>query len=738
MSGKEKGALRKGLDLIRPYTGVGVGVLVLAGVYGVGDALNVWIALLVLVIAAGLLALRQANWDNPVVDIARIPAAVVIAFLALAGFDVFINLLLGAVHLIPGADGARVPIEVGLVLAFVLFCLVTYWYLRKFSWKGWPKRLAPFGWEIPVRFSGAVTLSFLVVLAAPYAYGRLSADTDPVPESKAVASALDVRIVSDGRAHATPPELPPTPVLGEFDVHYSVGFAAGDAVRWTLVDGGSQSEALRAIAEGRRRPTAATAPAARAEADQLLLLLVDGTAPVVENPTALPDVPGRPGEIRRWRSLALGAAPPDTPSFALMQTSNPKRIAAWKEFIPFGEAVSAQVLGSQTSTDAAVRLEIGAPTSQADFALAMAFRPVLLFDREEPVPWPLSVSALFNAGAVKLCHDNGLLKSHCDVMQRPSELKSGGTHLQLTLPHSAELMMLARTELAKQEGQPTGGVTASPGEVPTERPPAPGAPPPTTPPPGTVEAPAEGEAPPGAGTTIYVHPVSVRRDGRDLLYLDYWWYLPDNPVALGGGALCGAGLVIAGITCQSHESDWEGITVVVDRTESVPEIASVQYAQHNKVISYDWGLLRKRWESEPKVAKLVAGVSDASTRPLAFVARGTHATYPTPCGNCYQVASTEVGEEPHRGNLAWVGDNTSACGRSSCLQMLPTHRRGTEPALWSAYDGTWGQHHCFLTYYCDSGTPPTAPGQQKRYLNPVHYSGVVGPGWNYREVETKG
>jgi hypothetical protein len=246
-----------------------------------------------------------------------------------------------------------------------------------------------------------------------------------------------------------------------------------------------------------------------------------------------------------------------------------------------------------------------------------------------------------------------------------------------------------------------------------------------------VEAPSGAGAPPGAGSTIYVHPVSVRHNHRELLYLDYWWYLPDNPVALGGGALCGAGLVIAGVTCQNHESDWEGMTVVVDRTETEPRMTAVQYAQHDKVISYGWGLLRKRWESEPKVAELVAKIGDASTRPLAFVAKGTHATYPTPCGNCFQVANTDVGEEPHHGNLAWVGDNTGACGKSSCLQMLPTHHGGRKPALWNAYDGTWGEHDCLLTYYCDSGTPPTAPGHQKRYLSPTHYNGFVGADWRF-------
>jgi hypothetical protein len=36
-------------------------------------------------------------------------------------------------------------------------------------------------------------------------------------------------------------------------------------------------------------------------------------------------------------------------------------------------------------------------------------------------------------------------------------------------------------------------------------------------------------------------------------------------VTVGLKAFCGAGLVIPGITCHDHQSDWEGLTVVVDR-----------------------------------------------------------------------------------------------------------------------------------------------------------------------------
>ena len=41
---------------------------------------------------------------------------------------------------------------------------------------------------------------------------------------------------------------------------------------------------------------------------------------------------------------------------------------------------------------------------------------------------------------------------------------------------------------------------------------------------GTV-APAADERV-GSKSAIYVHPSSVSREGKELLYLDYWWYSP--------------------------------------------------------------------------------------------------------------------------------------------------------------------------------------------------------------------
>jgi hypothetical protein len=698
---------------------------VLLGLLGVASALNVGIA-----VATGLIALLfvwPRSWPTVAIPL-RLLGMILIAFLALVGFDVLLNFLLKLLHHIHRIHELRVPIPFGLFLAVAVFAAAAYWYLlhsgcRKHGAAG----------------ATALVLALLVIIVTPYVIGKVNADTTPVPPSKSVPSKLDMLIVTDGRHHRTPEELPPTPALGEFKVSYSVGVARGDGVRWTLVDGSSEHEALVAAAEGGRRVTAGSKPLPTEEADSVLLLLVDGTAPVSAAPAELPDRPQRKGEVARWtRITAAATGAGEIPTFALLQSTDQARLARWKRWSS-GTAVSVQALESQAITDAAFRLAVAAPTSQADFLLAMKYRPVLLFDRDEQVPWPLSIGALFKEGRVRLCHNQGL-QTECpdEPTLNPGELESGSTSLRLDLRDSDELRALARRELANEEaGVATGaGQTVARAVSKTV--------PESTPPAGTMEpavkagAVAAGQAPPGAGSTIYVHPVSIGSGRRERLYLDYWWYLPENPVELGGGALCGAGLVISGITCDNHQSDWEGMTVVVDRAGVEPQIVAVQYAQHDSVIRYGWSLLRKRWDSSRPVQNLVAQVADSSTRPLAFVARGTHATYPLPCGGCGLARRPELAEEPHRGDLRWAGDDTSACGRASCLQLLPTHDGGKEPALWNAYDQPWGELDCFFVYYCDSGPPPKSPGRQRRYQEPARYDGVVDSHWQYQPLQSKG
>ncbi len=702
-----------------------VGVLVLCGLYGVADALNVWVALGVAAVA--LLAVWRYSWRGVTVVVLRVIGATLVAFLAMVGVALLLNLLLDLIHHIHPLRNFKVPIAVGLLIALAAFALAAYWYLRRADWK--------IKWSVPV----AVGLAVLVVLVAPYAVGRLNADATPVDDESFVPSKLDVLIVTDGSPHQVALQPPPSPALGEFDVTYSVGYAAGKQVRWTLLDGKDPVAALDAIADGGQRSPEEGQPTARPEADHVLLLYVDGTPPVlVGEPAKLPNVAAQEGEVERWREVAKSVvleAKSRLPTFALLQTTAKRRLAQWKGFAPPNGPVSVQALGSQTAADAAVRLAIAAPTAQQDLALAMQHRPILLFDRRETAPRPLSITALFNEGRVRLCHDEGLARTTCDEPSAdPRLLKSGGTHLRLDLPEAEELRQQALEEAAPEtasaaklaeetsaaklaeETSAAAVATLPPGLLPS----------------GTV---ARGEDERvGSQSAIYVHPVSVFREGKELLYLDYWWYLPYNPVELGGGALCGAGLVIAGVTCHTHESDWEGITVVVDRTGKKPRPVAVQYAQHSSVVRYSWSLLRERWGGNREVKDRIASVGDASQRPLAFVAVGSHASYPLPCKkSCVQFPHPGRGEEPHLGNLPWGGNDTNACGKSSCLQMIPTHEGGRRPALWNGYDGPWGELHCFLTYYCDSGAPPKSPGQQRRYQHPTWYDGYAGTDWHFHD-----
>lgn len=651
-------------------------LLVALGIAGVADALNLLIGAGVALLV--VLLLWPESWWRLDVFLIRIVGAALVAFLALAGINVLTNAL----------GFGRLSILVGLIVAVLVFGGVVFWYLRKDGWSTLSSGI------------GAAILAIGILLVTPYVVGKLTANTDPVPASELVASQLDVMIVGNGSHHALPPQIAESPALKEFDVRYSVGFAAGNEVHWTLVNSESASVALEAVAEANARPAEEALPERRPEADSALLLLPDGTAPVTAEPK---DLEPHQDEIPRWTQIAEAAAP-GAPTYALLETSSKARLEKWKRFVPHGRAVSLQGLETPAVTEAAVELAINAPTAKADFALAMAYRPVLLFDHQEPVPWPLSIAALFNEGRITLCRDQGVAKTECgsEPLKSPRELKNNGTHLRLRLRDSRELRALAQTELEAAEKE-------------------------------AEESPSAHV--PGAGSAIYVHPVSIVKNEREYLYLDYWWYLPDNPVGVGGGALCGAGFVIPGVTCQNHQSDWEGMTVVVDRTEAKPHVIAIQYAEHSDVVRYSWAQLRERWDSNPKVQELVARIPDAKDRPLAFSAEGTHATYPFLCGGgCHQIAHPDLAEGPHRGDLTWVGDLTSACGKSSCLQLLPTRNGGTEPALWNAYNGPWGELHCFLTYYCDSGSPPTSPGHQGRYEHPASYDGYVNKKWEFQSA----
>jgi hypothetical protein len=496
-------------------------------------------------------------------------------------------------------------------------------------------------------------------------------------------------------------------------------------VRWTLTGAQDEQQAIAALSDPDAERKAAPAPLN--DADRVLLLVVDGTPPVVGEPTALESVPGQGDEVARWRKVARAAVPPGTTTYALLETIERARLREWNaDFIQRGTdvrrggVVSVQGLASRSVTDAAVRLAVAAPSAQEDFTLALRHRPILRFDNAEVAPRPLSIQALFDSGEVELCSSQRAGNTECNPVPSARALTNGGTHLQLPLPSRRELRELADRDEGQLSGGGTGGAPAEPEDL--------AAPPPATPPP--APEPSEGRLL-GEGSAIYVHPVPSDTEDQSLLYLDYWWYLPYNPAGSGSGAFCGPGLVIPGISCFDHVSDWEGVTVVLDRTTPglKPTPVAVHYAQHSDVVRYEWPKLQAKWRSNDATRAILQETGDDAPRPIVFVASGTHAAYPMPCpvkADCRQVMNGAE-ENEHDGERTWAGNTSLNCGDYSCLQMLPTARGGRDPALWNAFEGAWGTRNCFLTYYCDSSSPPAAPGQQGRYQRPWENDGTRRP-----------
>ena len=99
-----------------------------------------------------------------------------------------------------------------------------------------------------------------------------------------------------------------------------------------------------------------------------------------------------------------------------------------------------------------------------------------------------------------------------------------------------------------------------------------------------------------AGPVVYG--AALRRGGR--IELQYWvWYPWDaySPT------------VPPGELWQVHEGDWESVAVIVDL---LGRPLAVGYSQHGKGVRRDWATAPKR-----------------TTHPLAYVALGSHANYPT-------------------------------------------------------------------------------------------------------------
>jgi hypothetical protein len=314
-----------------------------------------------------------------------------------------------------------------------------------------------------------------------------------------------------------------------------------------------------------------------------------------------------------------------------------------------------------------------------DAAVAERFRPLMFFDSGE-VRFPLDVEDAIDDGRMQMCRKAVRDDDDCETVREAGDIDQN----------------LDYVEIAEAGGTPRGG---------------------------------------DEGSAYYYH--VVRENGH--VYVDYWWFYSRNPSPVASKVFCGPGLRTPPFTCQEHVGDWEGLTVVLATCDEgepdceqvgdellVPE--EIRYGQHEHVVAYDWDeVLTQLWASlappsSPALAEAWEGlvlpaVRGAGVRPLAFVARNSHASYPRPCFRDCRQQTRDLPEAPHNGALPWA-HNAAEC--DDCVKPLPlTGASESDPALWNAFPGRWGAQECILAgAYCDLSGAPRGPAFQGRYEEP--------------------
>jgi hypothetical protein len=189
-------------------------------------------------------------------------------------------------------------------------------------------------------------------------------------------------------------------------------------------------------------------------------------------------------------------------------------------------------------------------------------------------------------------------------------------------------------------------------------------------------------------------------------YWDFWWFYRYNDYT-GLAAHC-----VKKVLCSDHEGDWEGVTVVTSPSLD-PTILGVVYAAHTDRI-----LVEAEY------------VPSQEGHPLAFVAEGTHATYPYRCAaHCHQYASiagAHLPEDPHDGFAAWGGNSEKSCAQFVCVRPLPEVGEPGDLApplagAWAGWPGSWGstcaKGECGNTF-SEVQASPRSPGVQSRFKCP--------------------
>ena len=180
----------------------------------------------------------------------------------------------------------------------------------------------------------------------------------------------------------------------------------------------------------------------------------------------------------------------------------------------------------------------------------------------------------------------------------------------------------------------------------------------------------------------------------DEVAINYWMHYPRSNWAYHGGL-------------NTHQGDWEGITLFLKKKGDrlVPD--RIAYAQHAKVFALSDGGETVAWE-DAFVQNKANGVGIS---PIVYVGLGGHASYPYP-------GATKVGleKEVHRGDYTQVTPSVEFLERASSEQS----------PSWLRFPGRWGLENAGVDGFFSRGDDgPRGPVFQElgfeageRWFNP--------------------
>lgn len=189
-------------------------------------------------------------------------------------------------------------------------------------------------------------------------------------------------------------------------------------------------------------------------------------------------------------------------------------------------------------------------------------------------------------------------------------------------------------------------------------------------------------------------------ESNERFYVDYWWFLRYNHVPVVDKTC-----FVETELCDEHQGDWEGVTLVT-LPKDRQHLDYAVYAAHKGRFRYPAEQLRMH-----------------DGRPVVFVARGTHASYPRPCSSqvCPQpialVGSIPRPDTSADGGRPWPrnGKDCEPETEGSCLRPLPSPQPGE--SVWTTWPGLWGGT-CGKVCGSDGPQSPESPGLQPRFRGP--------------------